>query len=112
MSKHSHIFETSLSSKSPGVSIILSFPVDWLICCKAWFSILSWLISPWWLSIFSKGIIYSVNLVVQVSALFCSLSNNELDNLIKVFFPEREPPKIKISKEVVACNRLIFPKFW
>ena len=105
MSKHWHTFETSLSSKSPGVSIILSFPVDWLICCKAWFSILSWLISPWWLSIFSKGIIYSVHLVVQVSAHFCSLTNNELDNLlIKVLFPESEPPKIKISKDVVACN--------
>ena len=53
-----------------------------------------------------------MHLVVQVSALFCSLANNELDNLlIKVLFPEREPPKIKISKLVVAVTLLIFPEF-
>ena len=54
-----------------------------------------------------------MHFVVQVSALFCYLANNEFDNLLtKVLFPEREPPKIKISKDVVACNRLILPKFW
>ena len=53
-----------------------------------------------------------MHFVVQVSALFCSLANNEFDNLLtKVLFPEREPPKIKISKHVVAVNLLNFPKF-
>ena len=63
-------------------------------------------------STLSKGIIYSVHFVVQVSALVCSLANNKSDKiLIKVLFPERGPPNIKISKDVVAVTKLCFPKF-
>lgn len=110
-------FEISLSSLSPGVSINLSFPLNWLISSIIWFSkfsglIISLALFSSLLFIFSKLIIYSVHLVVQISACFCSLANKDPDILfINVLLPQREPPKIKISKHVVAVARLNFPKF-
>ena len=59
-----------------------------------------------------KGMIYSVHLVVHGAKFTCSLANNESDKrLIKVLFPEREPPNIKISKDVVEVTLSNFPKF-